>query len=305
MIFSHPSLGYDKSKFEFPIDLNKKYPANGSGLCNQLFKIINAMAFLSPKSNNIYFDLMTKDINTGDMCKVSDLINLKEINRIYGTKLMDITDFPIDSFSKGDYQICDDQFVFRTYLQSPQAFESTAKAIIWSEKHLSIANQAISEKNLSDKEVNLVHMRIDQDMKKHIIGNREDNTIDYSTEHWVNREKAYHELVDRYRDAIKANCQADIPLVILMDEVTHPLVKDLEKEYDVVFFEKDLINKIDPEISGREIYALIDLLIGLNLDAKTFIGLENKTPLADGNKQTSSFSVLIKHLTRAERTIMV
>lgn len=300
LIFSDPSLGYNKADFEFPIDINKKYPLNGSGLCNQVFRFINSINFLEPTTNSIYFDLACKDINTGDMTKLSNIIDIESMSNKYSMNLFDITDF---NFTH-QFKIYNDHGVFRSYQNDENAFKDIAKKIIWNEKFENISKEIISRKNLNNTKVNLVHLRIDSDYKKHIMGNRTPSD-DQSSEYWVNREKAYYQLIDRYRSTIKENCDKSIPLVLLMDETTHSFVKELSDDYDLVFFDKSEVLEVDESIEGRDIFALVDLLIGKNLDIEIFIGMENNIPLIDGTKHSSSFSIMLKYITDSKKIIMV
>lgn len=304
LIFSDISLGYDKNKFTFPVDINKKYPNNGSGLCNQLFRFINALNFLDPTNNDIFFDFFSKDYLSGDMCKISEIIDLSEMNKKYSWKLHDITEFSTDYYTTNSYLLHNDHFVFRSYYNSHESFEHFSRSIIWKNKYSELADKIILSKFLNESTVNLVHLRIDHDAKKHILGNR-DSDGDYSSEYWKNRERAYQDLIDSYEKTIYENCDFSKPLVLLLEDVHHPLVKKLQNDFKVIFFEKELVDTIEPNISGREFYALIDLLIGTKLKIDTYIGLENVDPLSDGVKHSSSFSILLKHLADYKKCIMV
>jgi len=304
LIFSDTSLGYDKNKFTFPVDINQKYPNNGSGLCNQLFRFINALNFLDPTNNNIFFDFFSKDYLSGDMCKISEIIDIDEMNQKFNWNLKDVTDFRNDDFINQNFRLHNDHYVFRSYHSGHQSFEFFSRSIIWKKKYSDIADKVILSKIKEESTVNLVHLRIDQDAKKHILGHREPDG-DYSSEYWKNREKAYEDLLYSYENAIYKNCDISKPLVLLLEDISHPLVKKLQNDFEVIFFEKELVDKIAMGISGREFYALIDLLIGTKLKIDTYIGLENSTPLADGNKHASSFSILLKHIADYKKCIMV
>ena len=81
-------------------------------------------------------------------------------------------------------------------------------------------------------------------------------------------------------------------------------VKLLKEKYDVVYFDKDLVTETynslynDGVLNGRELYALVDFLIGKNLKVDTFIG-------AEGEKFTSSFSVLLKNIKDYNNIVVV
>jgi hypothetical protein len=89
-----------------------------------------------------------------------------------------------------------------------------------------------------------------------------------------------------------------------MEDIHHPFVSELKEKYDVVYFDKDLVMETynslynDDVLDGREVYALVDFLIGKNLKVDTFIG-------AEGEKFTSSFSVLLKNIKDYNNIVVV
>jgi hypothetical protein len=299
LIFSHPSLGYNKADIKLPVNLDIRYPMNGSGLCNQLFRVINMISLLRDDFN-VYFDLFCKDIMTGEMIELSSILELEEMRDKFGYKIYDIT-----QLNDSKFEVYENGYVFMLYDRDKKAFEKIVRDLIWSKKYESLSKRVILDKNLENKEVNLVHLRIDKDFKTHIMGNRGDVNTDYSSEFWKNRELAYHEIIDRYRKEIYNNCDKSITLVILMDDVDHDFVQELKKDYKVIFFERQEVLKHESDVSGREVFALVDLLIGKNLNVNNFIGFENQLPLIDGNKHSSSFSIILKYLTNAKKIIMI
>lgn len=304
LLFSDPSLGYNKQKLSFPIDLTKKYPKNGSGLCNQIFRIITSIDTCRANENIVYFDVFTTDINTGDVCPLSCVMDLEQMRIKHGLKVYDIMDF-----KPQPYYINDDGYVFKTYHQNPNKFSEISKKLIFDQKFEKTSKSVIEECNLKGRKVNLVHLRIDSDYKQHIIGNK-DYKHNPSDEYWDNRIKAYDELVDRYRQAIFLNCDKNTPLVLLMEQVDHPLVIELKNHFNVYCFDKEMVKRIfkkenNSEIVGRELFALVDLLIGKNLDSNIFIGLETQKPLCDGGVHNSTFSILLKNIANYKKLIQI
>jgi hypothetical protein len=272
---------------------------NGSGLCNQLFRFINVISLM--RNETVYFDLFAKDIYTGEMIELSSIIDLDAMRSKYGYSIYDITKFN----KQDDFQVYDNHYVFMLYDRDKIKFKDIVENIIWGEKYEELSKKIILDKNLDNKLINLVHLRIDEDYKTHVMGNRSNVDEDYTTPYWKNREKAYYELIDRYRKEIYVNCDRTIPLILLMEDITHEFVQELKKDYDIIFFEKETVLKYQSDINGRELFALVDLLIGKNLNVNNFIGLENNEPLIDGNKHVSSFSVLLKFLTSAKKITMI
>ena len=297
LIFSEISE-FDKIDY-LPIDIEKKYPKNGTGLCNQIFNFINTICNINPILNNIYYTPFCKDINTGELIRLSEIINFSKIKDELGYNIYDSCDFKFDK----EFNFHNNNYFMSSYQNQRAMFEYLIDKIIWTDNYENISKKIIRQRGLDDKLVNLVHLRIDEDCRNHVIGDREDSSINYDTEYWNNREKAYYELISRYEKCIYENCSKDIPLVILMEEVTHPFVQKLKEDYDVIFFNKDEVSQYG--IDGRELFALIDLLIGKNLVVENYIGMENTEPTVDGIIHASSFSIVLKYLTNSKNKHMI
>ena len=89
-IYSDQNTSWDRSRIDFPINIeNTNWPGNGCGLCNQIFKLINTIAFNN--ENDIYVDLFSKDYLKGNTICPSEIFNLEEMRKL-GHKLYDIVD---------------------------------------------------------------------------------------------------------------------------------------------------------------------------------------------------------------------
>lgn len=247
-----------------------KSPNNSTGLCNQLFHVINSI-YLG-KNNDIYFDKFSKDYRSGDLLPLSSILNLEEMNNRWNYHLHDFT-------SKDQIfirQINPIGYVFQCYNQDRKQFSIIAKRLKFQQRWENIANKWIEAHELTQGPVNVVHLRIEDDLKRH-LGN-----------------DSYQMLFTKYKNAILTHFSKEFPLVLLLEEVDHPFVKELiEMGYKVHFTDK---RYDDTEITGREMHALIDLLIGKNLKIHTFIG-------AEGTIFTSSFSVFLKSLIEGKSRI--
>ncbi len=313
LIFSHPSLGYDKKQISYPIDLSARYPMNGSGLCNQMMRVVNTFHYCEPVKNRIYFDLFSNDIFSGTMRPLSSIIDLERM-RENGHNVFDITEMVPFDVSGGQkipkkYYIYDDSYVFRLYHENSYKFGEICRSLVFSDKFESVAKAVIEKSGLSGKKVNLAHLRIDKDYEIHVTGSANEK-FDIKDAHFANRVNAYGGIVESYRKAIRENCDREKPLVLLLEDIHHPLVKDLAEEYEIFAFGKEMVSELYNEkfgqhIEGREYFALVDLLIGKNLDTETFIGLEQSNPGPDGQKHSSSFSIFLKYITNCKKTIMV
>lgn len=257
--------------------MDKATPRNSTGLCNQIFQFINTLFAVKQSGEDfqIYFDHFSRDLIHGDHMRCSEIINISEMNRLYGWDLKEIEDY-----RGGEAQVFPIGYVFMAEHNDKPFFAETAKRIIFTDKYENVAKRLIREKGLEGTEVNLVHLRIDEDCRRHILGSKGQQKLD--------------EYIEGFRKAIKENISDDKKLVLLLEETDHEMVKELQEKYEVIFLskqevEKAFIEENGEEIKGRELFALVDLLFGKNLKVGTYIYAENET-------NTSSFSVMLKYL---------
>lgn len=273
-IYSDQNTSWDRSKIDFPINIeNTNWPGNGCGLCNQIFKLINTIAFNN--ENDIYVDLFSKDYLKGNTICPSEIFNLEEMRKL-GHKLYDIVDMDYNQ----NYVIKTYPGVYMLYNMNKDYFINIVKSLRFTSKYENIAKNILVNKGLSNKLVNLVHLRIDIDFKNHVVSTS-------SLENYLN-------LIERYREQIYLNCDNSIPLVLLLEETDHSFVKELQKDYDVYMFEKSEVLSVDDKIEGREIFALIDLLTAKELTIDKFIGLEGST-----------FSLILNYLIECKKSIIL
>ena len=273
-IYSDQNTSWDRSKIDFPINIeNTNWPGNGCGLCNQVFKLINTIAF--NQGSDIYVDLFSKDYLKGNTICSSEIFNLEEMRKL-GHKLYDIVDMDYSQ----NYVIKTYPGVYMLYNMNKDYFINIVKSLRFTSKYENIAKNILVNKGLSNKLVNLVHLRIDIDFKNHVVSTS-------SLENYLN-------LIERYREQIYLNCDNSIPLVLLLEETDHSFVKELQKDYDVYMFEKSEVLSVDDKIEGREIFALIDLLTAKELTIDKFIGLEGST-----------FSLILNYLIECKKSIIL
>ena len=275
-IYSDNNTPWDRTKIDFPIDLNTRWPSNGCGLCNQLFKIINTLSYVD-KEYVIYLDLFSKDYLSGETTPISNILDLEEMRSKSGYNLYDIIDYDYEN------EICyihNDNYVFRSYQQNLDLFVKNLNNLSFNKELEETALKIIKNKELETNLVNLSHVRIDIDFKNHILS--------------TSGEKSYLDLIENYRNEIYNNCDKSIPLVLLLEETNHYFVNELRKDYNIITFEKSDVLKVNKNINGRELFALIDLLIGKNLNVNTFIGTEK-----------SSFSIVLDKLNKYKKSIII
>lgn len=268
---------------KMPYSIEDKSPNNSTGLCNQLFHFINTINF--NQNTKIYFDFFSKDYRSGDLLKLSDILDLKKMKDLNNWDINDLIDFP-----GGELRVFKIGFVFQTYHSYNDNFINITKNIIFNSKYESLAKKVIEIIGIDNEEINLVHLRIDADAEDHISRH-------------LSKDK-FQEYLESYKNNIFNNCSTDKKLVLLLEDVEHPLVKELSTKYNIVYFTKQMILETynsmynDNVLEGREMYALVDLLIGKNLKVDTYI-------CAEGPIFTSSFSVLLKYLNEYKRIITV
>jgi hypothetical protein len=196
--------------------------------------------------------------------------------RKLGHRLYDIVDMDYNQ----NYVIKTYPGVYMLYHMNKDYFINIVKSLRFSSKYENIAKNILVNKDLSNKLVNLVHLRIDIDFKNHVVSTS-------SLENYLN-------IIERYREQIYMNCDNSIPLVLLLEETDHSFVKELQKDYDVYMFEKSEVLSVDNKIEGREIFALVDLLTAKELTIDKFIGLEGST-----------FSLILNYLIECKKSIIL
>lgn len=195
--------------------------------------------------------------------------------RKLGHRLYDIVDMDYNQ----NYVIKTYPGVYMLYHMNKDYFINIVKSLRFSSKYENIAKNVLVNKGLSNKLVNLVHLRIDIDMKNHVVS--------------TDGLERYLNIIEMYREQIYLNCDNSIPLVLLLEETDHSFVKELQKDYDVYMFEKSEVLSVDNKIEGREIFALVDLLTAKELTIDKFIGLEGST-----------FSLILNYLIECKKSII-
>lgn len=257
-----------------------------SGLCNQLFKIINAICEIHPLENDIYFYTFCTDINKGTYCNLNSILDLSKMRDITSFRLYDISetfDYDINNYVKYF------NYVFFSYDNIRHCFNSVVKLLVFNDKFEKFSRYVINDLNLSDRLINLVHLRIDKDMENHFVN--------------LNKIHDFYSLILNYNQAIYENCDREMPLVLLLEDTSHSVVKSLSNNFNVVFFDKNYIkqnwkNMYNEDLEGRELFALIDFIIGKNLKINNFIGFNNESA-------SSSFSILLEEIINCNKKILV
>jgi hypothetical protein len=263
----------DAKHLDSPVDLTIKRNGAMSGLCNQLFRIVNAFVAHEPEKNTIIIDLAAADYLSGDVVPISELLDLKMMNRMYGLKVRDIVDF-----KPKHYIHTNDFFIFRSNWHNPPAFTSYVRKLIFSERFRQVGGKLAQHFGIVGLRVNLVHLRLESDMQAQINNKEECDRIS---------EKYYHK--------ITKHCNRTEPLVLLTGDCQHPLVTKLQEEYRVIYVSKELAQAcLNPPgvlpLQGREVMALCDITFSQYLLVNHYICFDG------GAHRQSSFSTLLRNI---------
>ena len=260
---------YNKS-FEYPVNLEKKLINNSCGLSNQLIQIVNR---LSEGHVHLLIDLFSTDFREGTMVPISTILDLKRMNEKHGLGLRDVLDLNPEDMTS-EFTVIPWGPPFSAYRGNTERFNQSARKLELSKLFRDMGSRLAYEKGVSDREVNLVHLRIDWDFRDHCRA----DTDPY-----------YDSIVKKYEEEIYRHCDPALPLCLLVDSYEHELVNKLKQDYEVIFVTKEERNKYLPgKLQGkRDIYALCDFAFASNLKINNFFILEN-------SRETSSFSVMLK-----------
>jgi hypothetical protein len=271
---------YNKS-FEYPVNLEKKLINNSCGLSNQLIQIVNR---LSEGHVHLLIDLFSTDFREGTMVPISTILDLERMNEKHGLGLRDVLDLNPGAMTS-EFTVIPWGPPFSAYWGNTERFNQSARKLELSKLFRDMGSHLAREKGVSDREVNLVHLRIDWDFRDHCRA----DTDPY-----------YDSIVKKYEEEILRHCDPSIPLCLLLDSYEHELVGRLKEKYDVVFITKEERNTYLPEkIQGkRDIYAFCDFVFAKNLKVNNLFILEN-------SRETSSFSVMLKSCLDYNRVIAI
>ncbi|CAK7994879.1 Hypothetical protein POVR1_LOCUS397 [uncultured virus] len=250
-----------------PVDLAIKRCK--TGLCNQLFRLINVLVAHEPETNIIVLDVISADYQTGQVLSADTLLDLEKMNSIYHLNLQDIT-----KNKPTHYCINNDEFIFRSCWHQPSEFAKRAKQIIFHERLIQTGRQLVEHFGLIGRLVNLVHLRVEDDMMEHV------------------GPTAAAKILADYETQILQFCQRDLPLVLLTGCEEHELISKLRKEYSVIIASKCLalsfLNQGGERLDGREILAACDITFAQHLMVNHFIGF------GEGTARMSSFTMFIR-----------
>ena len=284
------SIGAGRRPLIFPPNeaLESKCPWPAVGLCNQLFHLMGVINHCNFEHDVLYCDYFNKDMHNISFLNYSELFDFAEMNANNKWNLKDLTSLE----TLIDYRVWPFENPWKLYIVNKRQFKDIAQKLIFNKTWVDLANCIIADTGIASEEVNLVQLRIDSDVKDHL------------KKRFPTNPKIFENYLSSYKQSIYKHCSFDKKLVLLLGETDHPFVKELQKDYNVIFFDKEIVlnsyyklyNKRD--FDGREMFALIDLLIAKNLKVNKYI-------LSHGKVFISSFGILLKYLNTYKSIVAV
>ena len=146
--------------------------------------------------------------------------------------------------------------------------------------------QTFALNEIESKAVNIIHLRLEDDGLTH-----------WSKQNHMECEIFKDTLENKYIEIIKKYIKKDEVNIILSHNFSNRVISYLNsQEYKIITVSKDLI----PSLEGREVCAIIDLLVGEKLCTKNLIGNFNLIEL-----NGSTFSYLLYLRCNIQRSIMI
>jgi len=203
---------------------------------------------------------------------MSDILDLDLMNSKHSMSIKDVIEMSSEDAS-GVSEI-NWGSPFRIYWNNQDKFRESARKMEISKEFKKIGLSLAEDKKVLSREVNLIHLRIDNDFKNHCA---------------ADSDPYYDSIVSKYEKEIYEKCDPSIPLCLLIDTYEHELVSKLRKDYEVVYVTKEECNEYLPErFKGmRDIYAFCDFSFSSNLKVNHLMILEN-------SRETSSLSIILK-----------
>jgi len=241
-----------------------KISESWTGLCNQLFAIAGGIMKAKQEGiNNISIGYFSPGLNSKEKVLCSKIIDLKKTGDIFGIKITDAKEDISGSI----------KLVYSKNLSEEHelAFSLILSKIQFTKTFYDITNK-IWEKYVN-KKMHVIHFRLEADGIKHWSNMNKMTEKDYESKlHYI------------YKELIRINITEGSTILALTYTKDHKLLKELGEKYEILCFDTEPIIKSTFKIGGRELCAIIDLLLGIKCNG-TFIGCHNWK-----NKRGSTFS---------------
>ncbi len=247
-----------------------------TGLCNQLFALANGILQAKRlRHTTALVGPFSPEVNRIERIPVTTVIDLDQTGRNVGIKLI-----------SGDSQ---GRCTFDWYNRhSEPEFVSILQSIIFQPILYEVAEELCQGYIDLTKPIHVVHFRTEQDGIHH-----------WSQMNKMTQDVFQGKLHSQYRKAIK-HIPAGEQIVALTYDTDNPLLDELKNTHKVVILNTREIVKERVGHSGRELCAIIDLLVGLKCTG-TFVGCHNFQL-----KRGSTFSyVLWKLMSKSKQGVFI
>jgi hypothetical protein len=244
---------------------------NESGLCNQIMSLITGiLVAIENKNKYVAVSTFSGQVKGNIFLPASEVFDFNIMNEFL--KRYDIT------LIDGDGDIEKYTWNFNWICKANQSkFDEFTKYVRFQKKFYDLANSFIEKVG---SKYNCVHLRVECDIIKH-----------YAQYFIKDTEYVIDTLNTKYQGSIIKNISTDLPIVILCAEKDNSVMQYLRNNnYRIVLCEKVL--------EGREMNAIVDLIIGANTSG-TFISNYNNKLL-----RGSSFSYTILNFIQSSNTVI-
>ena len=230
-----------------------------AGLTNQLFSLANGV-LTKKKSNILIIDSFLTCIDTGILCRISDVIDLEETSKLINQipsfeeiRLVDRFDMDSQNFPQNIFSNAASDFGWYNQ-RNEQVFLKILNSIVFSKKINGIASQLKEQLKLQN--VNVIQLRIEGDGIKH-----------WACQNQLSEEAFKFKLYEKYSNAFAqffSNGLINLVLTGSNEKIPEVFQNTPEAKFISVSQElKTSLLESNIGFSGRELRAAIDLLLGL------------------------------------------
>ncbi len=238
-----------------------------TGLCNQLFALVTGI--LQAKRfghTKVRVGTFSPEIKSKQRIPITKIIDLATTGKRVGVDLVAGTDRGRSCFGW-----------YNRYHE--QTFVMILRSIQFQPVFYTIAQELFDAQIDSARPLHVVHFRIEQDGINH-----------WSRMNKMSADVFRGKLHSRYSKLIAENIPKGSQILALTYDTTNALLQELGKEYTIVSLDTEGIVKKRIGHGGRELCAIVDLLVGVKCTG-VFIGCHNLTL-----KRGSTFSYTLWRL---------
>lgn len=238
-----------------------------TGLCNQLFATINGVLLArKQKKKTIELGPFCACIHKKNEIPASKVLDLPAMNQLINIQLKD------GKQDKNYWKKIKFRMGWYSWINKTQ-FDLIIHSLRFNPKFYQLADQLT--KDITGP-INVVHLRVEEDGIKH-----------WSKMNKLPPKTFRTRLHNKYRKQIADSIPKGSNLIVLCGDHNHTLINEFKNNYKVYTFDHSEILNETFGFSGREVSAILDLLIGAKCD-NIFMGCHNLQ-----QKRGSTFSYML------------